>query len=268
MGQRFTTPKLTVDLNTAEPFQANFLCPELIFSLQLGRRDYEIALGSDRMVQRSLVPGSITVSPTGSTILARTGDVNTEFLAFSFRQEMVTQALDDCQASPGDIRILPDLQHPESVSLGRALRTFLMNAGGRNELYGETLSLAILLNVIATLRKPSSRRANGFGREQICMVCDYIDANLDGQLALSDLSALLDVSVYHFSRGFRKAIGMSAHQYVLERRLTRARELLSGDQPLAEVAYAVGFSSQAHMTDVFRKHIGVTPGRYRREAAM
>ena len=265
LGRRFSTSQVTVDLDSAEPFQANFICSELVISLQLGRRDYSVALDSDKMKDRTLLPGSVAVNPEGSSIKCRTGNVNSEFLGISFGAEMLTQALDDCGASASCLRIFPNLEHPEFMSLGRAMRTFLVNPGGRNSLYGETLSLAILLNVVATLGKRSAAKATGFNRAQIKRVCDYIEDNLDASLGLQELSSLADVSVYHFSRGFRKTTGLSVHQYVIERRVSRARELLAQEDSLADVAYAVGFSSQAHMTDVFRKKLGVTPGRYRRD---
>ena len=61
-------------------------------------------------------------------------------------------------------------------------------------------------------------------------------------------------------------MGSSPHQYVLDRRIARAREQLElGGDSLANIAYAFGFSSQAHMTSIFKKRIGVTPGRYRND---
>jgi AraC family transcriptional regulator len=64
---------------------------------------------------------------------------------------------------------------------------------------------------------------------------------------------------------FRAATGLTPHQYVLEQRLHRARQLLEQKETaLADIAVACGFSVQTHMTDNFRKHLGITPGEYRR----
>ena len=96
---------------------------------------------------------------------------------------------------------------------------------------------------------------------------DYIDTHLDQSLAIRDLAVLVDQPAATFAHAFRSAFGQTPHQYVLSRRLARAQELLAaGDLALAEIAYACGFASQSHMTDVFRQKLGVTPGRYRKEA--
>jgi AraC family transcriptional regulator len=67
-----------------------------------------------------------------------------------------------------------------------------------------------------------------------------------------------------FCRAFKRATGRPPHSYVLEQRVQRASELLAGSRrPIAEVALAVGFSSQSHLTTAFRKITGATPHAYR-----
>ncbi|MEM8728706.1 MAG: AraC family transcriptional regulator [Pseudomonadota bacterium] len=257
---------MIVDLNTADPFAANFECPDFIFSLQLGRRDYDIAISSDKMISRSLVPGSVTVSPKGSVIKAITGAVNAEFLAFCVSSGSVAEALDAAGRVPNDLRIVPDLQHPDIPNLAQMMRRFLLSPDRRTYIYGETLGLAILLNVIASLEAPKVAPRLALSARQVSQVCDYVDAHLAEQLSLADLARLLSMSVYHFNRAFGATMSMSPYQYIIERRVVYAREMLADPQlSLADVAYAVGFSSQAHMTDVFRKRLDTTPGAYRKE---
>jgi len=70
---------------------------------------------------------------------------------------------------------------------------------------------------------------------------------------------------YHFARLFRRTVGVPPHQYVLRRRVERAKELLlTGRLGLSEVALAAGFSDQSHLTRVFRRAVGLTPARFRR----
>ena len=83
---------------------------------------------------------------------------------------------------------------------------------------------------------------------------------------MKELASLLGRPAARFLVDFKATTGQTPYQYVLSRRIARAQELLSaGEMPLAEVAYACGFASQSHMTDVFRQKLGVTPGRYRKE---
>lgn len=98
-------------------------------------------------------------------------------------------------------------------------------------------------------------------------VLDHIEANLGGSHTLDELAEIAGISPYHFSRVFRKTTGRNPHQYVTERRLAHAkRRLRNSEDAIVSIAYDCGFSSQSHMTDVFNKVLGTTPGAVRREA--
>ena len=93
---------------------------------------------------------------------------------------------------------------------------------------------------------------------------EFIDHQLAEAISLGQLAALCALSEYHFARMFRESFGLPPHQYVLGRRLSRARELLrSTSQPLGEIALACGFASASHFTNRFRQALGGTPGEYR-----
>jgi AraC family transcriptional regulator len=94
---------------------------------------------------------------------------------------------------------------------------------------------------------------------------DRIETELDTELSLASLAKESGYSRAHFLRMFRAATGLTPHQYVLERRLSAAQQLLRQSRMLlADIALTCGFSSQTHMNDVFRKRLGVTPLEYRR----
>ncbi|HEY4047233.1 MAG TPA: helix-turn-helix domain-containing protein [Acidobacteriaceae bacterium] len=96
-------------------------------------------------------------------------------------------------------------------------------------------------------------------------ILDRIDAELHTELSLVSLAKESGYSRVHFLRMFRAATGLTPHQYVLERRLSTAQQLLRQSKMLlADIAVRCGFSSQTHMNDVFRKQLGVTPLEYRR----
>lgn len=98
-------------------------------------------------------------------------------------------------------------------------------------------------------------------------VLDYVDSHLDAPLGLCELAAQACLSEFHFARMFRVSTGFAPHAWVLARRLRRARQLLGASQlPLAEVALACGFASQAHFGNVFRRVHGLSPGQWRQAA--
>jgi AraC family transcriptional regulator len=93
---------------------------------------------------------------------------------------------------------------------------------------------------------------------------EYIEAHLCEDVSLEAIAASANLSTFRFARGFRKATGQPPHQYVIGRRLERAKDLLrTTDQGIAEVARRVGFATQSHFTSVFSKRCGLPPKRYR-----
>ncbi|GAB3522159.1 AraC family transcriptional regulator [Photobacterium alginatilyticum] len=97
-------------------------------------------------------------------------------------------------------------------------------------------------------------------------VIDFIEANLSTQFTLSDLAALAHLSDFHFARMFKTSFGCTPHQYVLSRRIELAKQLLSSPaKSLVEVALLCGFSSQQHLSQQFKKRVGITPAAFRRE---
>jgi len=93
---------------------------------------------------------------------------------------------------------------------------------------------------------------------------DYIHANLAGTVRLEDMASAARMSVFHFSRTFRKTTGTGPHRYLVHARVERVKDLLlSSDQSLAAIADESGFSDQSHMSKVFKKFTGISPKTFR-----
>lgn len=106
----------------------------------------------------------------------------------------------------------------------------------------------------------------GLTDRQINHVQDFILTHLNEDLSLDTLAQQIGFSPYHFARLFRKTTGASLHQAVLRQRIERAEWLLQEtDMPLAHVASACGFADQSHMTQVFKRALGLTPRAYRQQ---
>lgn len=108
------------------------------------------------------------------------------------------------------------------------------------------------------------RLKGGLATHQRRQLVAYIDSQLAEPISLGQLAGLCALSEYHFARMFRASFGLPPHQYVLARRLDRARQMLRGTLlPLGEIALACGFASASHFTNRFRQVLGGTPGEYR-----
>jgi len=104
-------------------------------------------------------------------------------------------------------------------------------------------------------------RRNGLSRERLQRVRDYIETHLDDRLTLTVLAEVACLSPYHFSRSFKQAVGIGPQRYVMRRRLERAKTLMRRTkQTLAAIAQETGFADQSHLTSIFRRETGLTPG--------
>lgn len=99
-------------------------------------------------------------------------------------------------------------------------------------------------------------------------VLQLVEQRYRERLTLRDLADSVHLHPAYFSASFKRAAGVGPHEYVARYRLERARDLLvASDLPLQEIARRTGFCDAAHLIRVFRRHEGVSPGRYRRARA-
>jgi AraC family transcriptional regulator len=95
-------------------------------------------------------------------------------------------------------------------------------------------------------------------------VTEYIQQNLDKNLALADLAAVVHMSPYHFARLFRCSTGVPPHRFVVRQRIARARTFLATEKlSITQISGIVGFRTPSHFTTVFRRVLGITPRAYR-----
>jgi transcriptional regulator GlxA family with amidase domain len=96
-------------------------------------------------------------------------------------------------------------------------------------------------------------------------VTEYIEVNLDGHISVSDLAGLCDISSGHLARAFRASTGVAPHQWLMNRRIKRARELLLGwELSMSEIALLCGFSGQSHFKRVFSRRVRQTRSTWQR----
>jgi AraC family transcriptional regulator len=100
---------------------------------------------------------------------------------------------------------------------------------------------------------------------RLSRVLEYVHANLGDELDIRGMASAASLSRFHFARAFKASTGQTPYQYVSAKRLAQAKMLLAQNQPIAEIALALNFSSQANFTRAFRREFGITPGRYREQ---
>lgn len=96
---------------------------------------------------------------------------------------------------------------------------------------------------------------------------DYIEQHLDSALTLEELALQAELSEFHFARMFKQSTQLAPHQYVMQRRMIKAKALVCGtSQTLTEIAFSCGFSSASHFSHRFKIVWGLTPSKLRSTA--
>jgi AraC family transcriptional regulator len=133
-------------------------------------------------------------------------------------------------------------------------------------LYGESLSLALLAYMSGAYSspRPSEGRAHCLSPAQKRSILAHIRANAAGNVTVSELSALANMSPSHFTRVFKASFGISPYRYVMQERIEEARNMLASTRlSSSQISSALGFASQSHFVKVFRQFAGVTPKQFR-----
>jgi AraC family transcriptional regulator len=112
----------------------------------------------------------------------------------------------------------------------------------------------------------AQRRCGALPKWRIRRLEEFIAANLDRRISLADMAATVDLSKMHFAAQFRVATGYRPREFLLFKRIERAKAMMTASSvPLVEVAFAVGFNSQAHFSTVFKRFTGKSPARWKGE---
>jgi AraC family transcriptional regulator len=148
-----------------------------------------------------------------------------------------------------------------------ALHADLDDGSPAGRLYGESLSLALAVYLARRYGVPNhktSEHRGGLPGHRLRLVVEYVRAHLDRDIPLADLASVAGMSPHYFTELFRKSTGQTPHQFVLSKRVERAKQLLRNPKLTAlDVAILVGFADASHFTKVFRRAVGATPSRYR-----
>lgn len=152
--------------------------------------------------------------------------------------------------------------------LGEAIGEAVGDAEPTSSLFVDPIAVALANRFIALNCRAPARRTPGarLTDRQLRLVRDYAESRLQADIRLEALAGVCGLSTDYFVRQFKASVGVSPYQFVLSLRIERAQRLLrDGQESLAEIALRCGFTHQEHMTRMFRRRTGVTPGRYRRD---
>jgi AraC family transcriptional regulator len=214
--------------------------------------------------------GDISITPARLPSSYRS-EGNDHYLYIQIPSQFLQQAAKEAiEIDPERVELIPEfrVRNPQIEQILMLLRLELHKGGGWvGRLYVKSLANALAVHLLRDHSATQPRVAlfeGGLGDRKLLQVTDYINEHLEQDIKLKDLAQLLGISQFHFSRLFKQSMGISPHQYLLQQRVERAKQLLKGtNQSVVEIALACGFNSHSHLSQQFRQLTGMSPKAYR-----
>ena len=136
-----------------------------------------------------------------------------------------------------------------------------------SRLFADSLAHTLMFHIIKNYTNAVSHTKQflgGLSGRKLRLVKEFINDNLEQDLTLTEIAQVADLSHFHFARAFRKCVGITPQQYITNRRIEKAKELLAkSDLPIVEIGFQTGFKNQSHFTTLFRKITSLTPKLWR-----
>jgi AraC family transcriptional regulator len=253
------------------PREASGTFTETVLGLYTAGRHRVRRRQGRRLVEGWSDPGTVNLSPANFHA-SWEADGSSQAVVVFVRDSLLSRViLENWGIDPRNIEILPQflVRDPVIESIVRQLVIEARNGSPSGLLYAESACEFLAYHLIqrhSTLSKSPRQSLGGLPGHRLRVVKNYIEENLGNQITLHELAGLACVSVRHFERAFRQSLGLPPHRYVLERRVSAARDLLLTHPNLAidEIARKLGFSSSSHLSAAFSRRMGCSPAAFRR----
>ncbi len=208
--------------------------------------------------------GDLDLIPAGFPGGWEDGEASTVLL-IEISPELLAAAAARAGRAEDRIDLAPQLQlrDPKLEHVAWAFEAELRAEAPGDPLYGDSLGMAIAAHLVHRYRTCTGAAREpdgGLSPRQLKRVVEHIEAHVDRRLALAELAQVAGVGASHFKALFKRSTGLPVHQYVIRRRVERARLLLQErSTTIADVAAQTGFANQSHLARWMRRVAGVTP---------
>ncbi len=221
------------------------------------RQDYNMSIGDIAIVPAHVNHYAVNKNECEGLFLA----LDPQFVA-----QIAYETVD-----PDTIELVPTFiqSDPLIYHLGLAIKSELETDYFGSRPYVESLTTALAAHIVkkySTRKVKLDRYEDGLSRYSLRQAISYINDNLHYNLKIAEIAKNIGMSPFYFSRLFRKSMGLSPHEYLTQRRLEVAKHKLKKTNiPIIDISAEVGFNSQSHFITLFKKQVGTTPLKYRKE---
>ena len=242
-----------VVLNLGTPF-FTYVCP--------GKRRFEGQVRS----------GEVAIIPGGSSWACRSEGSDLPAMLLLYLRPLFVRSTARALNFNNELGLTPQIgfrdKHISHIAMSLLHELNEANVVGR--LYADSLATGLAIQLV---RRYSSLKDVHVGhggmaphklRQAIALIDHCLSDEEEGRVALRVVARAVRMSYYHFSRAFKQSMGMTATNYIAERRIERAKKMLEETElPISEIVLRSGFSSQSHFTTAFRRLAGATPKAFR-----
>jgi len=238
-------------------------------SLHLGGSKRIRRTGEGGALCQDVHAGAFSVVPAGSSFLWRTyGPV--DFAHIYIDPGSIAHAVSTgFDRDPRDVALEETLGGDDPL-LRAVLGAMLDEAAApeaSDRVYAEDLLQLFLHQLLrrhSTVRITSSRARHALAPHHLRRALEFIESSLAADIGLAEIAAVTGMSAFHFSRAFRRDMGVSPYAFLIQRRVAGARTLLiQTELPLTCIADRCGFGSHSQFSRTFKRSVGLSPGRYR-----
>ncbi len=214
-------------------------------------------------------PGALCLMPQGASSDWEINDTF-EFVHLYVTDDELRRQFSETLDRDARLMTVPEATFDDAPRLAESLRCLAVATQARETLRAEEAIATAIACLFSDPRYGGARLVSlrgGLSPVVRRRLIDYIEARLEHVITLQELAGVAGLSEFHLQRMFRQSCGVSPYGFILNRRIDRARRMLADGDPIAEIASACGFSSQSHMTRMFKAVTGTTPSAYRRSVA-
>lgn len=244
----------------ANPYEVAFVAGGHVVGFTLAPQVGIDAFGSDRRRPFCAEPWRLAFTPAGCDVFSAS-ERGGEYLALVVDRDAFSRH------RAARLERFTNVIEPAFTPLAFRLRRALLARHRSDDLHIDELGWASIALTARSLGATRSSSSSRLPPQRLRVVLDYLDTHLDRTVRLTDIALEVSLSEAYLARAFKATTGTTLHTALLERRIARARFLMSqpiGRSPnLAAIAAESGFASHAHMTTAFRRVLGVTPSQWR-----
>jgi len=214
--------------------------------------------------QGMAVHGDIDIIPADTPSLWEIKEKDTA-LVLSLSPELLQAVAEefDFDLDRTEIKNRFQVRDTQLENIGWALKAEMESGYPCGNLYIDSLAVSVATRLLRCHSSASIEPEKQNGRlagRRLKEVLSYIEDNLSQDISLNDIAAVVGLSASHFKSLFRQSVGLPVHQYLIRRRVERAKQMLGeNEMSISQIALEVGFAHQSHLAHHMRRLLGVSP---------